>query len=870
MAQFLRPSSDITTTNITGTFADVDETSANDSDFVVSPDNIAATYETLLSSVTDPLSATGHTVRVRHAKADTGTPPSTSGNSQTASFFLYQGATLIATLGSGITLGAWTTLTYNLTGGQANSITNYADLRVRVDIPASGGGSPSIRRGAAVSWIEMEVPDAAVNVSPSVALLGGDTKMQVAFVKISKDVAFSGHVFLTDIVIQSASVTIINPVNVEANPNQVFGIDTPETSYFNIDQVGAGGGFTISDLDQYITGAVMSINKTGSPDADLFLRIYEYDSGAGYQGTLLASSLAVSTTTLIGGDNHVRFNLATPFLVNQDIIVVWEFGPSPTLLNGTNRCALVFGSVAPSDPNFIYSTFRTNSSGNYTDAGGSIILVGWVIGMPINSDFVLLPATVSVSSPNASIAVGILNANFELLPTAISIIENVSVSVGILNVSSKIQSTNVDIIQNVTISIAKTFNLDFNPIASIVSTSVEIPINKNLDATFEIWNVSVSIVIPNVNVNTGLLKPILALQSVTVTATQNTSIFVNPLIANFVQQLATVSATENVSVNTGVLSASFTVNDVTVTAVGNSSVGVSVLVANFIQQAAAVTAIQNISVGANVLNGNFTLQEATVSTSGNASISVGVLNANFIQQVVTVTAIENVNVSTNVLNAVFTLQTSTVTTAGNILIAVNTLNANFVLQTATVLAIQNVSIGVNVLNAVFTLLPATVLTSGNASISVGILNANFNILSVTVSTAENISIGVNTLNANFDLHPVILSISENAAVNLLIAQFDILPASVTISGPDVEISVSTLNAVFNIWSVHVLTNLNRYCNPILIKYICPNEIKINFIETDPYKVEIINENYKIEKVIHSEYEIEFNSENYSVKVDCEK
>jgi hypothetical protein len=161
MAQFLRPTSDITTTNITGTFADVDESTPNDSDFVVSPDNIAATYETLLGGTfTDPAVNTGHIARVRHAKADTGVPPSTTGNSQTATFGLYQGATLIATLGTAVTLAGWTTLTYILTGTEADNITNYADLRVRVTIPAGGGGSPGIRRGAAVSWIEFEAPGA--------------------------------------------------------------------------------------------------------------------------------------------------------------------------------------------------------------------------------------------------------------------------------------------------------------------------------------------------------------------------------------------------------------------------------------------------------------------------------------------------------------------------------------------------------------------------------------------------------------------------------------------------------------------------------------------------------------------------------------
>lgn len=162
MAQFARPISDITTTEIVGSYTAIDEVTSDTADYLTSNDNTDATYECLLSPLTDPLTDTFHYVRFTYAKADTNVAPSTTGNTQTMSIYLYQGATLIATCRNNATLGAWTTGSYWLTGAEADAITDYSDLRIRFVMPASGGGSPSNRRGGAVAWAEMEVPDAPV------------------------------------------------------------------------------------------------------------------------------------------------------------------------------------------------------------------------------------------------------------------------------------------------------------------------------------------------------------------------------------------------------------------------------------------------------------------------------------------------------------------------------------------------------------------------------------------------------------------------------------------------------------------------------------------------------------------------------------
>ena len=164
MAQFGRPASDITNpATWTGTFADIDEVSASDSDFGYSDDNTDGTYETKFSSLTDPVSSVDHIVRFRRSRVDTGVGGSTTGSAATVTVALYQGATLIRTIGTDLGTGAWNTSQITLTGTEADSITDYTDLRLRFDY-TGGGGSPANRRGIGISWAEIEIPDATATV----------------------------------------------------------------------------------------------------------------------------------------------------------------------------------------------------------------------------------------------------------------------------------------------------------------------------------------------------------------------------------------------------------------------------------------------------------------------------------------------------------------------------------------------------------------------------------------------------------------------------------------------------------------------------------------------------------------------------------
>jgi hypothetical protein len=162
MAQTKYPISDITNpAQVTGTFADIDDDS--DSDFIYSTNNSDDTCEFLLDTFTDPVSAIDHIIRWRISKADSDDSPfapASGGAAPSYSAWLYEGTTLRATLASAVslTLNSVAEHNYTLTSGEANTISDYTDLRVRFEFNGSGG-TPSGRRAVGVFTLKMEVPD---------------------------------------------------------------------------------------------------------------------------------------------------------------------------------------------------------------------------------------------------------------------------------------------------------------------------------------------------------------------------------------------------------------------------------------------------------------------------------------------------------------------------------------------------------------------------------------------------------------------------------------------------------------------------------------------------------------------------------------
>jgi hypothetical protein len=143
MAQFARPDADTyngdgwteddgDTTNM---FQEVDESSADDADYVrspVTPTNDVVVFR--LSDVTDPALSTGHILRVRNS-ADQASQETIDFLFELRQGYTNEGAqgTLIAsTTRTGVTSTTWTTTSYTLSGAEADSITDYTDLFVRI------------------------------------------------------------------------------------------------------------------------------------------------------------------------------------------------------------------------------------------------------------------------------------------------------------------------------------------------------------------------------------------------------------------------------------------------------------------------------------------------------------------------------------------------------------------------------------------------------------------------------------------------------------------------------------------------------------------------------------------------------------------
>ena len=141
MAQFGRPSTDTTreawtdqaagTTNI---FQSIDEVVADDADYIQSA--LAPTtdaYVTKLTSVEDPQVSTGHIVRYRYQKDAAGGAQIDLVVQLRQDYVseVAQGTLIASATHTNIPTG-WTAGTFTLSGAEADAITNYANLFVRM------------------------------------------------------------------------------------------------------------------------------------------------------------------------------------------------------------------------------------------------------------------------------------------------------------------------------------------------------------------------------------------------------------------------------------------------------------------------------------------------------------------------------------------------------------------------------------------------------------------------------------------------------------------------------------------------------------------------------------------------------------------
>jgi len=187
MAQFLRPSSDISAGSWTTSplFSKVNETASNDSPLITSPNNSNTTCDLGLSTASSPTAGT-RTLRIRVRKG-------TQSNNRGLNYNLKQGSTSVQSGTVQATLPTtFTTYSITITG----TVTNYSNLSVELISTGTVGGSTGNRAVVDVSWVEFEIPDAppTYTITGTVGGLLGATSGTATFVGASNDRDITGTV----------------------------------------------------------------------------------------------------------------------------------------------------------------------------------------------------------------------------------------------------------------------------------------------------------------------------------------------------------------------------------------------------------------------------------------------------------------------------------------------------------------------------------------------------------------------------------------------------------------------------------------------------------------------------------------------------
>ena len=217
MTSFARPNADLVIGNwtVTPLFQKIDEVSQDDADFITDGGILSADIaEVSLNTVTDPQSSTGHIIRVRARKGSIG--------GVTLTVRLREGSTTRASFNATLTT-SFSTSTYTLSGAEADSITNYGNLRLRFEY--TGLDDPSL---CDISWAEFEVPTANLDRRVTEAKSVSDT--------IIRNIpAETGNIARPNADISVASWT--------PTPS------SPATLYDKIDEASVNDGDFITDAD---------------------------------------------------------------------------------------------------------------------------------------------------------------------------------------------------------------------------------------------------------------------------------------------------------------------------------------------------------------------------------------------------------------------------------------------------------------------------------------------------------------------------------------------------------------------------------------------------------------------------------------------
>ena len=173
MAQSMRPIDAGTPDDITNTsgsptpgYTEVDGTAPDTGTYWSGNDNATGVLEVLMTDLSGSVPQAGTcTVIIYEAQADGNSAPSSGGSAPTFDLQVYEGATQRASV-TGVTPTESAFTIYNTLTFNASTVTDWSDVRVRFTSNGTGG-TPSGRRGAAVSYIEITTPDTSTDTEIS-------------------------------------------------------------------------------------------------------------------------------------------------------------------------------------------------------------------------------------------------------------------------------------------------------------------------------------------------------------------------------------------------------------------------------------------------------------------------------------------------------------------------------------------------------------------------------------------------------------------------------------------------------------------------------------------------------------------------------
>jgi len=137
-----------------GTWSDINEVTRDDSDFIIShilplEETTIATFEAGLTTLTDPVASLGHVLNYAYKKN------ASAGRTLDLQVELIENVTTRATRTHTDISANWRERNETLTATEADSITDYADLRMKFTFTVSGTGTA---RSGLVSWANLEAP----------------------------------------------------------------------------------------------------------------------------------------------------------------------------------------------------------------------------------------------------------------------------------------------------------------------------------------------------------------------------------------------------------------------------------------------------------------------------------------------------------------------------------------------------------------------------------------------------------------------------------------------------------------------------------------------------------------------------------------